>query len=234
MIITEHTTMAGDHEHDHHGHYHHGHDHHGHGHDDHGEMLVLSARKPSRIKKIAPDALFHVDGIETGSFAIANSKKQLRSLMRSAVDVVYDQKKGKLYLNSNGEAKGWGKRKVGGLIAKLKSKPSLTDEQFEGLDAFESDALTGLDPHHQNHGDHDNKAPDSEMETLFSTRSEARAAAKNFGCKGAHQHGEMWMPCNNMADMAMPTVDHSDHDHSGHDHSGHDHAGHGEDSHRIV
>ena len=63
---------------------------------------------------------------------------------------VYDEKKGKLYLNENGTAKGWGAKKVGGLIAKFKGKPELSAEQFEGMEAF--DAVTG-DHDHKHGGD---------------------------------------------------------------------------------
>jgi hypothetical protein len=83
-----------------------------------------------------------VEGVDAGSFAIASSKKELKQLMTSDADVVYDEKKGKLYLNDNGTAKGWGAKKVGGLIAKFKSKPELSAEQFDGLSAH-SDAVTG-------------------------------------------------------------------------------------------
>ena len=62
--------------------------------------------------------------------------------MKSDADVVYDEKKGKLYLNENGEKKGWGAKKVGGLIAKFKGKPELTAEHFDGLSAH-GDAVTG-------------------------------------------------------------------------------------------
>ena len=124
----------------------------GHVHDhDHGEeVLEFSAKKPSKLKSLDADALIHVDGIEDGSFAVASSKKQLKQLMQSDADVVYDEKKGKLYLNANGEEKGWGKKKVGGLIARFKDKPQLSVEQFEGMQAF--DAVTG-DHDHKHDGD---------------------------------------------------------------------------------
>ena len=32
-------------------------------------------------------------------------------------------------------------------------------------------------------------------QAMFSTKAEAEAAAPGFGCKGAHQMGEMWMVC---------------------------------------
>ena len=56
--------------------------------------------------------------------------------MRSDADVVYDEKKGKLYLNDNGTDKG------GGAIAKFRSKPELNADNFDGLSAY-SDAVTG-------------------------------------------------------------------------------------------
>ena len=32
-------------------------------------------------------------------------------------------------------------------------------------------------------------------QAMFKTKAEAEAAAPDFGCKGAHQMGEMWMVC---------------------------------------
>ena len=124
-----------------------GHDH------DHGEVVVeFSAKRPAKLKTLDADALILVDGVEDGSFAVASSKKELKQLMKSDADVVYDEKKGKLYLNANGEEKGWGKKKVGGLIARFKGKPELSAEQFEGMEAF--DAVTG-DHDHEHRHDHE-------------------------------------------------------------------------------
>ncbi|RPF80729.1 MAG: hypothetical protein CBB80_010645 [Synechococcus sp. TMED20] len=111
------------------------HDHHGHDndHDHDEEVLEFSAKKPSKLKSFDSDALIHVDGTDGGSFAIASSKKELKQLMKSDADVVYDEGKGKLYLNANGEEKGWGKKKVGGLLATFKGKPELSADHFEDL-----------------------------------------------------------------------------------------------------
>ena len=38
---------------------------------------------------------------------------------------------------------------------------------------------------------------------LFDTKKEAKAAAKDFNCTGAHRMGDKWMPCRK----------HKDHDH---------------------
>ena len=125
--------MAKGHDHDHHGH--------DHGHNHGEEVLEFSAKKPSKLKAVDAVASYSVEGVDGGSFAIASSKKELKQLMKSDADVVYDETKGKLYLNDNGTAKGWGKRKVGGLIAKFKGKPELSAEQFDGLSAH-GDAIT--------------------------------------------------------------------------------------------
>ena len=109
-----------------------------------GFSLELPIGKVSKVKDHHGDAIYSVDelGGFDGSFAIASSKKELKQLMTSDADVVYDEKKGKLYLNENGTAKGWGAKKVGGLIAKFKSKPELSADNFDGLSAH-SDAITG-------------------------------------------------------------------------------------------
>ena len=128
---------------------------------------------------------YSVEGTDVGSFAIASSKKELKQLMKSDADVVYYEKKGKLYLNENGEEKGWGAKKVGGLMASFKEKPELSADHFEGMETFDAD-----------------EAP---MQTMFSSKSAAKSAAPNFGCKGAHKMGDNWMVCSNHSDMVMPS-----------------------------
>ena len=106
-------------------------------------MLEFNAKKPSKVKAVDSDASYSVEGTDEGSFAIASSKKELKALMKSAADVVYDESKGKLYLNDNGTAQGWGAKKVGGLLATFKGKPELTADHFDGLSAHKGDAITG-------------------------------------------------------------------------------------------
>ena len=110
-----------------------------------GFSLELPIGKVSKVKNHHGDAIYSVDelGSFEGSFAIASSKKELKALMKSAADVVYDDSKGKLYLNDNGPAQGWGAKKVGGLLASFKGKPELTAKNFEGLSAHKGDAITG-------------------------------------------------------------------------------------------
>ena len=105
-------------------------------------MAEFNAQKVSKVKAVDPDASFSVEGTDGGTFAIASSKKELKQLMKSDADVVYDQSKGKLFLNENGTAKGWGEKKVGGLVAKFKGKPELSANQFDGLTAHGGDAVT--------------------------------------------------------------------------------------------
>ena len=199
--------MAAGHDHDH------DHDH------DHGEKgFELSARKPTKVRKHRSDASYSVEGMTGGHFAVASSKKHLKQLMNSDADMVYDQNKGNLYINSNGKTNGWGKKKVGGLIARFKGKPELEAGHFEGMKLFDEDEVTG-----QTDGD----GGDSSMKTMFTSRKSALKAARNFGCKGAHQMGDSWMPCKEHGALMIEEEHHSGHDHSGHDHdhSGHDHSG---------
>ena len=112
-----------------------------------GFSLELPIGKVSKVKNHHGDAIYSVDelGAFDGSFAIASSKKELKALMKSDADVVYDERKGKLYFNANGEKKGWGKKKKSGLLANFKGKPELNAENFEGFSAHKGDAITGDD-----------------------------------------------------------------------------------------
>ena len=109
-------------------------------------MAEFNAEKVTKVSKGAAadsDASFSVEGTDGGTFAIASSKKELKQLMKSDADVVYDERKGKLFLNDNGTAKGWGAKKVGGLVAKFKGKPELSADHFDGLTTHDGDAITG-------------------------------------------------------------------------------------------
>ena len=109
-------------------------------------MAEFNAQKVTKVSKGAsadPDASFRVEGTDGGTFAIASTKKELKQLMKSDADVVYDERKGKLFFNDNATAKGWGAKKVGGLVAKFKGKPELSADHFDGLTAHGGDAITG-------------------------------------------------------------------------------------------
>ena len=110
-----------------------------------GFSLELPIGKVSKVKNHHGDAIYSVDelGSFEGSFAIASSKKELKTLMKSDAEVVYDESKGKLYLNDNATDPGWGAKKVGGLLATFKGKPELSADNFEGLSVHKGDAITG-------------------------------------------------------------------------------------------
>ena len=97
----------------------------------------------STIKGFNPDDTFSLEGIDDGTFAIASSKKELKQLKKSDADVVYDERKGKLYINGNGTKKGWGKDDHDGLVAKFKGKPELSADNFDELTAHGGDDITG-------------------------------------------------------------------------------------------
>ena len=106
-------------------------------------MIEFHLKKVVIVKPVDPEASFTVEGTDGGTFAIASSKKELKALMKSDADVVYDESKGRLYLNDNGTAKGWGAKKVGGLLARFKGKPELTADNFEGLSAHQDSVTSG-------------------------------------------------------------------------------------------
>ena len=108
-------------------------------------VLMSHPHQVSTIKGFNPDDTFSLEGIDDGTFAIASSKKELKRLKKSDADVVYDERKGKLYINGNGTKKGWGKDDHDGLIAKFKGKPELSADNFDGLTTHENDALTGVE-----------------------------------------------------------------------------------------
>ena len=109
-------------------------------------MTEFNAQKVTKVSMSAaadPEASFSVEGTDGGTFAIASSKKELKQLKKSDADVVYDERKGKLYFNDNGTARGWGAKKVGGLVAKFKGKPELSADLFNELTAHGGDDITG-------------------------------------------------------------------------------------------
>ena len=111
-------------------------------------MAEFNTEKVTKVSKgaaVDPDASFSVEGIDDGTFAIASSKKELKQLMKSDADVVYDERKGKLYFNDNGAKKGWGEKKDGGLVAKFKGKPELSSDYFDGLSAYQADEIICVD-----------------------------------------------------------------------------------------
>ena len=145
------------------------------------QEMSITAKKVSKVKGFDADASFSIDGMDNGSFAIASSKKELKGLMKSDAAVVYDEKKGKLYLNQNGEDKGWGAKKVGGLMANFKGKPELSADSFYGLTPYQENS---------NNTDEDNsakgdlEAPHSYDKRILSLETKIESLKQITGPKG--------------------------------------------------
>ena len=92
-------------------------------------MIEISAKQLFKVKPVAPSAGWGVEGTEGGSFAIAIDRKELKLLMQSDADVVYDESKVKLSLNEN--------------CSRFRGKPELSTDYIEGLAAHDGDAMTG-------------------------------------------------------------------------------------------
>ena len=56
---------------------------------------------------------------EDPTLAIADNKKDLKQLSKEGYDLVYFEDKGDLYVDCNGDSKGFGKKSEGGMIADL-------------------------------------------------------------------------------------------------------------------
>ena len=78
---------------------------------------------------------------EQRTFAIATSKKDLNHLKKTEADIIYCERKGKLYFNANGIEKGWGTKNIGGLIAKVKGKPVLSSDSVKGFKVYSDETL---------------------------------------------------------------------------------------------
>jgi hypothetical protein len=67
------------------------------------------------------------DLAEDPTMAIADTKKDLRELSKDGYDLLYFEPKGYLYVDGNGDSKGFGKKSEGGMIADLPNETSLTE-----------------------------------------------------------------------------------------------------------
>lgn len=79
---------------------------------------------------VSPYAFPALQGASAISFVSTKNKKDLKLLGMQDYDFVYFEKKGKLYFDGNGSDKKWGDSGEGGLVAILKGKPELTQEDF--------------------------------------------------------------------------------------------------------
>ena len=67
------------------------------------------------------------DLAEDPTMAIADTKKDLRELSKDGYDLLYFEPKGDLYVDGNGDSKGFGKKSKGGMIADLPNDTTLTE-----------------------------------------------------------------------------------------------------------
>ena len=74
------------------------------------------------------------DLTEDPTLAIADTKKDLKQLSKDGYDLLYFEPKGDLYVDGNGDSKGFGKKSEGGMIADLPNDTILS----------ESDVLIGI------------------------------------------------------------------------------------------
>ena len=74
------------------------------------------------------------DLTEDPTLAVADTKKDLKQLSKDGYDLLYFEPKGDLYVDCNGDSKGFGKKSEGGMIADLPNNTVLT----------ESDVLIGI------------------------------------------------------------------------------------------
>ena len=74
------------------------------------------------------------DLAEDPTLAVADTKKDLKQLSKDGYDLLYFEPKGDLYVDGNGDSKGFGKKSEGGMIADLPNDTILT----------ESDVLIGV------------------------------------------------------------------------------------------
>ena len=107
--------------------------------------MAFEFKLPKRLPSWLQDIHTHGDEIEAHldadlgddrTFAVASTKKELKQLKKSDADIVYNERKGKLYLNGNGAEKGWGSKAIGGLIAKVKGKPQITADDIIGFTRY--------------------------------------------------------------------------------------------------
>ena len=64
------------------------------------------------------------------SLAIAESKKELKNLAKEDYDLIYLEPKGDLYVDGNGDSKGFGNKSEGGMIADLPNDTILTESDI--------------------------------------------------------------------------------------------------------
>ena len=79
---------------------------------------------------VSTQAFLSLPGADEITFASASTKAELKQQKKSNFVIVYFENNGRLFLNGNGQDKGWGSSDQGGLFAILKGKPELSGDDF--------------------------------------------------------------------------------------------------------
>ena len=93
------------------------------------DPLIANLGKKTELTDTLIDEV--LDDLEADpSLAIAESKKELKSLAKDDYDLIYFEPKGDLYVDGNGSNKGFGNKADGGLIADLPNNSSLSEDNL--------------------------------------------------------------------------------------------------------
>ena len=93
------------------------------------DSLIANLGKKTELTDALIDDV--LDDLEADpSLAIAESKKELKSLAKDDYDLIYFEPKGDLYVDGNGSNKGFGKQTDGGLIADLPNNSTLSEDNL--------------------------------------------------------------------------------------------------------
>ena len=103
------------------------------------DPLIANLGKEAKLTDILIDEV--LDDLEADpSLAIAESKKELKSLAKDGYNLIYLKPRGDLYVDGYGSNKGFGKQTDGGLIANLPhnsiGSKDISHEGPQRLDAF--------------------------------------------------------------------------------------------------
>ena len=105
------------------------------------DQFYFAGEEPFKKKKVDKvidfdasegDAIVIADQVvgdltENPTLAIADTKKDLKQLSKDGYDLLYFEPKGDLYVDGNGDSKGFGKKSEGGMIADLPNETDLTE-----------------------------------------------------------------------------------------------------------
>ena len=88
-------------------------------------LLANLGKNTELTDALIDDVLYELNA--DPSLAIAGSKTELKSLAKEDYDLIYFEPKGDLYVDGNGDSKGFGKISEGGMIADLPNNTILSE-----------------------------------------------------------------------------------------------------------